>query len=69
MGNVRPEKVKRIAHELVRRHPEKFTSDFEENKKAVSLFANIPSTKLRNRIAGYITRVVSLSQQEQKEEP
>ncbi|MFQ6095655.1 MAG: 30S ribosomal protein S17e [Candidatus Bathyarchaeia archaeon] len=63
MGNVRPEKVKKIAHELVRRYPRKFTSNFEENKKIVMSVANIPSTKLRNRIAGYITRLRVPSQQ------
>jgi len=64
LGNVRPETVKRIAHELIRRYPDKFTSDFDENKKAIASLTNISSTKIRNRIAGYITRLVSLSQQE-----
>ena len=62
MGKVRTEKVKRIAHELVKRYPGKFTSDFEENKKIVMSLANIPSSKLRNRIVGYITRLMTLSQ-------
>ncbi|MEM1581046.1 MAG: 30S ribosomal protein S17e [Candidatus Bathyarchaeia archaeon] len=62
MGNVRPEKVKRIARELIRRYPDKFTANFEENKKILSSIAYIPSIRLRNSIAGYITRLVSLSQ-------
>lgn len=60
MGNVRPEKVKRIARELIRKYPDKFTSNFEENKKILSSMAFIPSTRLRNSIAGYITRLVSI---------
>jgi len=64
LGKVRPEKVKRIAHELVRRYPDKFTSNFEENKKIIVSYVNTPSVKLRNRIAGYVTRLVSLSEQE-----
>ena len=63
MGKVRTEKVKRIAHELIRRHPTKFTINFDENKKIVISLANIPSSKLRNRIVGYITRLMTLSQQ------
>lgn len=61
MGNVRPEKVKKIAHELVKRYPSKFSSNFEENKRIVMSVANIPSTKLRNRIVGYITRLMAPS--------
>ncbi len=67
LGNVRPEKVKRIARELVRRFPDKFTADFEENKKILSSIAYIPSTRLRNSIAGYITRLISISQPTEKE--
>jgi len=62
LGNVRPEKVKRIARELIRRYPDKFTSNFEENKKVILSVANIPSAKLRNQIVGYITRLKTLSQ-------
>jgi len=65
LGKVRPEKVKRIAHELIKRYPTKFTPNFEENKKTVISLADIPSSKLRNRIVGYITRLMTLSQQSQ----
>lgn len=68
LGNVRPEKVKRIARELLRRFPNKFTADFEENKKMLSSIALIPSTRLRNSIAGYITRLVSISQPQAEKE-
>lgn len=69
MGNVRPEKVKRIARELIRKYPGKFTSNFEENKKILSSMAFIPSTRLRNSIAGYITRLVSIYQMQSPEKP
>jgi len=48
---------KRIARELVERFPEKFTTDFETNKKLVESLTNISSKKLRNRVAGYITQL------------
>jgi len=64
LGNVRSEKVKRLAHELLKRYPDKFTSDFEENKKMIESLAIIPSTRLRNNIVGYITRLVVLSKSE-----
>lgn len=39
------------------RHPEAFGSDFEANKKALEDLAIIPSKMLRNRMAGYITKM------------
>ena len=59
MGKVRTEQVKRIARELLDRYPDKFTTDFENNKKFVEALTNISSTKLRNRVAGYTARLAS----------
>jgi small subunit ribosomal protein S17e len=39
------------------RFPDKFTTDFENNKKLMNALTNISSTKLRNRVAGYITQL------------
>lgn len=61
LGKVRQEKVKKIARELVKRHTDQFTTDFERNKKALDSMATIYSPKLRNLIAGYITRLVVIS--------
>ena len=61
MGNVRTEKVKRIARELFRRHPDRFTTDYEQNKKALLSLVDLPSKKLRNLIAGYITGLAAAS--------
>jgi len=61
LGKVRPEKVKKIAKELVKRYPNQFTTDFENNKKLLASMVTIYSAKLRNLIAGYITRLVVIS--------
>jgi len=61
LGKVRPEKVKKIARELVKRYPEQFSTDFEGNKKFLGSIASIYSSKLKNQIAGYITRLVATS--------
>jgi len=50
-------------HELVERFPDKFTTDFETNKKLVESLTNISSSKLRNRVAGYITRLQNQKKQ------
>lgn len=56
MGNIRQTYIKRIAIELVKRFPQEFTVDFEHNKGKVSALTTVPTTKMRNRIAGYVTR-------------
>jgi small subunit ribosomal protein S17e len=71
-GKVRTDLEKKIARELVERFPEKFTTDFENNKKLVESLTNISSKKLRNKVAGYITQLQNQKKQnklttEQKE--
>jgi small subunit ribosomal protein S17e len=57
LGKVRTEIVKRTARDLMQRYPEKFTADFEANKKAVSEVFGLNQKRLRNRVAGYATRL------------
>lgn len=55
MGKVRIDVVKRAARDLLGRYPDRFTADFEENKKAVSELMAFETKKLRNKVAGYVT--------------
>jgi small subunit ribosomal protein S17e len=57
LGKVRSERVKKIARELTSKYSDRFSADFEANKKIVTTIIDIPSKRLRNRIAGYITRL------------
>jgi len=66
MGKVRTKLVKRVARMLLERHPDLFTRDFQHNKLVVSKLAVIPSKKLRNQIAGYITHLVTITQRASK---
>lgn len=68
MGKVRPEHIKRVAKELVQRFPDRFTTSFENNKKLVEEFTDLSSTKLRNRIAGYVTRLVAITRSSEASE-
>jgi len=68
LGKVRPILVKRLARELLGRYPDKFTLDFEENKRLVAELTDIKSKRLRNRVAGYITRLVKIQLQSEGEE-
>ncbi|RLF16908.1 MAG: 30S ribosomal protein S17e [Thermoprotei archaeon] len=60
MGKVRPRMIKRIARELIEKYPDKFTTDFETNKKLVAELTNVQSKTLRNKIAGYVTRLMKI---------
>lgn len=54
MGRIKSKLVKRTARALLKRKNQ-FTNDFEENKKKLKV--PMPSKKIRNQIAGYITRL------------
>ena len=60
MGNIRTSFVKRLAKELIETGV--FTTDFEENKKLVQEYSTVSTKHLRNKIAGYVTRLVRLEQ-------
>jgi small subunit ribosomal protein S17e len=62
LGNIRSEKVKRIAVKLFRKYPDTFTTDFEENKKLISEFISTPSKSLKNKITGYITSLETINE-------
>ena len=57
MGRIKTTLIKRTANTLIKKYPEKFTENFDENKKAIAEVAEVQSKKLRNVIAGYITRL------------
>ena len=57
LGKVRTDTIKRMSRELLRRFPNRFTGEFESDKQAVNELVVTPSKRLRNRIAGYITRL------------
>ena len=57
MGRIKTTMIKRTANLLIKNYPGKFTEDFEKNKKLVDEVAEIQTNKLRNIIAGYITRL------------
>ncbi|MCX6652079.1 MAG: 30S ribosomal protein S17e [Methanomassiliicoccales archaeon] len=56
MGKIRPTYIKRVAIELVEKYPKVFTADFETNKVLVSKLTNVGTVRMRNLIAGYVTR-------------
>lgn len=62
MGRIKTTQVKRTGRKLVSMYGQKFSADFTENKKALAETSDIPSKKLRNIIAGYVTRLTRKQQ-------
>ena len=62
MGKVKTDQVKRAGKELMSRFPTKFTTKFDENKRSVDSLTQGTTTRVRNQVAGYITRTLSLAQ-------
>jgi len=68
LGKVRTELVKRIAQELVDKYPKSFGVSFEENKQFLKQVQLEVTKRLRNRIAGYVTRIIRVAQAPAPEE-
>ena len=58
MGRIKTRQVKRITRALMKDHREEMTDDFGKNKGVVDKFVELHSLKIRNVIAGYVTRLV-----------
>ena len=65
MGNIRTSFVKRLARELIETHPGTFTTNFDDNKKLVMEYSTVSTKHLRNKLAGYVTRLVKLEQRQE----
>ena len=58
MGRIKSRLAKRLGNELLEKYPESFTATFDDNKKAMPQYVEITSKKIRNTVAGHITRQV-----------
>ncbi len=55
---IKPSYIKSLGLELLAKNREKFSGNYEENKQALATTALIDSKRVRNRIAGFITRKI-----------
>eukprot|EP01066_Platyproteum_vivax_P000790 Platyproteum_vivax@DN10874_c0_g1_i1.p2 len=58
MGRVRTKTVKRAARQITEKYYAKLTLDFQVNKKISEEVAVIPSKRMRNKIAGFVTHLM-----------
>ena len=64
MGKIKTKLIKRTSERIVKEGIE-FKEDFETNKRILS--REMPSKKVRNQIAGYVTRIKKIEKKKQEE--
>lgn len=57
MGRIKTQLIKRTTQKFMQEHKDKINDNFEANKKLVEQNTDVTSKKLRNIIAGYLTRL------------
>lgn len=67
MGRIKSRFVKSSGSRIYENVKSELTEDFDKNKVVIAKYAEIPSKRLRNSIAGYVTRLhkQSLVEEEQ----
>ena len=58
MGRIKNKTVKRASREVIEKYYYKLTEDFDLNKKILDTVAEVPSKRLRNKIAGFTTHLM-----------
>lgn len=58
MGRIKTAQIKRITNLVIAKHKDRLKTTFEENKVIVGSLIDTRSKKLRNVIAGYVTRLM-----------
>mmetsp|Transcript_13896 Transcript_13896/g.13886 ORF Transcript_13896/g.13886 Transcript_13896/m.13886 type:complete len:123 (-) Transcript_13896:63-431(-) len=58
MGRVRTGLIKRTSKQVIEKYYPRLTLDFDSNKKVCDEVATIPSKRLRNKIAGFVTHLM-----------
>ena len=58
MGRIRTKTTKRAARLVIERFYGQLSFDFHDNKRVCDEVATIPSKRMRNKIAGYVTHLM-----------
>lgn len=57
MGRIKTALIKRITFDIYRARKDSLSSNFDENKQIINALVQMPSKKIRNTVAGYLTRL------------
>ena len=66
MGRIRPTNIKRAGNKIIADYKTKITTNFEQNKDLVDTLVDVSSKKLRNLIAGHLTKEAIKAKEEQE---
>lgn len=66
MGRIKTQLIKRTARKLFTKYPGEAKLKFDENKPMVTNLLQNPNKKMRNIIAGYLTRLTKQQQEQSK---
>jgi len=58
MGRIKTASIKVMGNDIIKEHGKLFTDNFEQNKKVLGEVREINSKKIKNILAGYITKEV-----------
>ncbi|MCL4344367.1 MAG: 30S ribosomal protein S17e [Nitrososphaerota archaeon] len=56
-------RIRKLTYELIGMYHDKFTVDFQANKEFIEQVTESESKYVRNKIAGYVTRVIRKEKQ------
>lgn len=56
---IKPTYIKATGTEIISLYGNRFSNNFDENKQVVAEVTNVESKRVRNRIAGFITRKIN----------
>lgn len=58
MGRIRSNFIKRVAREAVKRHRDKLSTDYYENREFLETVIKFSNDRLKNRVTGYVTTLM-----------
>jgi small subunit ribosomal protein S17e len=56
---IKPTYIKALGLEMLSNYGPRFSKDFDENKQIVTEVTTVESKRVRNRVAGFITRKIN----------
>jgi len=56
---IKPTYIKALGLELLEGYGNRFSNNFDENKQIVAEVTSIDSKRVRNRVAGFVTRKIN----------
>lgn len=63
MGRIKTQLIKRLTMDVIKDSKERCTTQFEDNKKIVAELLGDASKKMRNSVAGYVTRLMKVKEE------